>query len=48
VVGDADCGDDRPNQAEHFVKGKSIKEIVRALKGKGSRLPTLRGVVTMG
>jgi len=28
VIGDADCGD-----REHFIKGKTIKETARDLKG---------------
>src|ERR1700730_13961350 len=32
VSGDAGCGDDRADPARDFVKGKSIKEIVRELK----------------
>src|SRR3984893_10370567 len=31
--GIAGCGDDRADPARDFVKGKSIKEIVRELKG---------------
>ena len=31
-MGNADSGDDRPDWREHFIKGKTIKEIARDLK----------------